>query len=75
MKKSLDVTEILMKHWGQVEWLRGYAFSYKEGLKDVESIDIIRKEVFSDRDCYELYDVTFYLIMKFNKLIKTPDSF
>lgn len=45
MKKSLDVTEILMKHWGQVEWLRGYAFSYKEGLKDVESIDIIRKEV------------------------------
>ena len=60
METGLDVTEILMKHWGQVEWLRGYAFSYKEGLKDVESVDIIRKEVLSDRDRYELYNVTFF---------------
>ncbi len=60
MQVGLDVTEILMKHWGQVEWLRGFAFSYDEGLKDVNSIDIVRKEVLSDRDRYELYDVTFF---------------
>ncbi len=57
---GLDVAEILMKHWGQVEWLRGFAFSYDEGLKDVDSINIVRKEVLSDRDRYELYDVTFF---------------
>ena len=41
---GLDVAEILMKHWGQVEWLRGFAFSYDEGLKDVDSINIVRKK-------------------------------
>ena len=43
---GLDVTEILMKHWGQVEWLRGVSFSYKEGLKDVNSIDTIKRGSF-----------------------------
>ncbi|MFD1428555.1 hypothetical protein JOD24_003122 [Kroppenstedtia sanguinis] len=60
MHIGLNVTEILMKHWGQVEWLRGALFSYDEGLKDVDSFDTVRKEVLSDRERYELFDVTFF---------------
>ncbi len=60
MQVGLDVTEILMKHWGQVEWLRGALFSYDEGLKDVGSIEKIRDEVLGDRNRYEIYDVTFF---------------
>ncbi|MFD1428613.1 hypothetical protein ACFQ4Y_17135, partial [Kroppenstedtia sanguinis] len=59
MQVGLDVTEILMKHWGMVQWLSGVAFSYKEGLRKIDSIDIVRKEVLNNRDRYELYDVTF----------------
>ncbi|MFD1428626.1 hypothetical protein ACFQ4Y_17230, partial [Kroppenstedtia sanguinis] len=60
MQVGLDVTEILMKHWGQVEWLRGALFSYDEGLKDVGSFDKIRDEVLSNQKRYRLYDVTFF---------------
>ncbi|MFC4076156.1 hypothetical protein [Salinithrix halophila] len=60
MQVGLDVTEILMKHWGQAKWLRGVAFSYNEGLRDVDSVDVIRREVLHDRDRYKLYDVTYF---------------
>ncbi|EGK08145.1 hypothetical protein [Kroppenstedtia eburnea] len=60
MQVGLDVTEVLMKHWGQVEWLRGTLFSYDEGLKDVDSFDKIRDEVLSNQKRYRLYDVTFF---------------
>ena len=61
MEVGLNITEILMKHWGQVEWLRGVAFSYDEGLEDVDSIDAIKKEVLNNRKHYNLYDVTFFI--------------
>ncbi|PRX42799.1 hypothetical protein CLV97_101290 [Planifilum fimeticola] len=60
MKVGLDVTEILMKHWGMVRRLTGAVFNYDEGLVDLDSIDEVRKEVLDNRDQYELYDVTFF---------------
>ncbi len=55
MEVGLDVTEILMKHCGMVRLLEGVAFDYDEGLKDLDSIDEVRKEVLSDRDQYRQY--------------------
>ncbi len=60
MQVGLDVTEILMKHWGMARLLEGVAFNYDEGMEDIDSIDKVRDEVLSDRDRYELYDVTFF---------------
>jgi hypothetical protein len=61
MEVGLDVTEILMKHWGMVRLLTGTDFfHYDDGLEDLDSIDEVRKEVLGNRDQYELYDVTFF---------------
>ena len=60
MEVGLDVTEILMKHWGKVRRLDGHAFNDDEGLRDLDSIDEVRNEVLGDRDQYELYYVTFF---------------
>ena len=60
MEVGLDVTEILMRHWGKVRRLEGVAFDYDEGLEDLDSIDEVRKEVLGDRDRYGLYKVTFF---------------
>ncbi len=60
MQVGLDVTEILMKHWGMARLLEGAAFDYDEGMEDIDSIDKVRDEVLSDRDRYELYNVTFF---------------
>ena len=60
MEVGLDVTEILMKHWGMVRRLTGAVFDYDEGLEDLDSIDDVRKEVLGHRDQYKLYLVTFF---------------
>jgi hypothetical protein len=60
MEVGLDVTEILMKHYGMVRLLEGVAFDYDEGLKDLDSINEVRREVLSDRERYGNYEVTFF---------------
>ena len=57
---GLDVTEVLMKHWGMARLLEGVAFSYDEGMEDIDSIDKIRNEVLNNKKRYRLYDVTFF---------------
>ncbi|MBN2908811.1 hypothetical protein JQC72_04645 [Polycladomyces sp. WAk] len=58
---SLDVVEILMKHWGIARRLNGWNFDLdNEGIRDIDSIDKVKEEVLNDRDHYELYDVTFF---------------
>ena len=60
MQVGLDVTEILMKHWGMARLLEGVAFSYDEGMEDIDSIDKIRDRVLNNQKRYRLYDVTFF---------------
>ena len=60
MQVGLDVTEILMKHWGMARLLEGAAFDYDEGMEDIDSIDTIRDEVLNNQKRYRLYDVTFF---------------
>ena len=60
MEVGLDVTEILMKHYGMVRLLEGVAFDYDEGLKDLDSINEVRREVLSHRERYGNYEVTFF---------------
>ena len=60
MEVGLNVTEVLMRHWGKVRRLDGYAFNDDEALRNLDSIDEVRNEVLNDRDWYELYYVTFF---------------
>lgn len=60
MEVGLDITEILMKHWGPVRRLEGVAFNDDEALRNLGSIDEVRKEVLNNRERYKLYEVTFF---------------